>query len=302
MILVVGDIILDSYCIGEVTRISPEAPVPILNVTKEYDLLGGAANVASGIQSLEQEVNLFGLIGSDINGDRVVTLLKDKQINQSLMRFDGMATISKTRLIADAYQLARIDRERTSIPLVSPELIMNGLSSLINGAEYIVISDYGKGLLDQTVTQYLINSSNVPVLIDPKGSDWEKYRNAFLITPNIKEVEHVLDLSVSNVDESIENAILTLKGKYNIQNILVTRSEKGMTLFYDDQFHHLPAKAQKVFDVTGAGDTVIATTASYLSKGKDLLQAVVMANYAAGISIANIGAYTVSINELSQYE
>ena len=302
MILVIGDIILDSYCIGEVTRISPEAPVPILCVTNEYDLLGGAANVANGIKALYPEVTMFGLIGNDLAGNKITDMFQSKGIDHKLLTQESLPTISKTRVISGGYQLVRIDREEIEIDSQTLDTINKTIMQFEYNPDYIVLSDYGKGLLTHEVTQNIITGFTSRVIIDPKGKNWSKYDGAYLITPNIKEVEYVLGLSIKNTDEQIEQAIRTLKSKFDIQNILITRSEKGMTLFHNDSFHHLPAKAQKVFDVTGAGDTVVAVITSYLAKGHELLYAIDMANYAAGIAIANIGAYTVSKEELFPHE
>ncbi|MCE2705916.1 MAG: D-glycero-beta-D-manno-heptose-7-phosphate kinase [Proteobacteria bacterium] len=298
-ILVVGDVMLDRYWFGEVNRISPEAPVPIARINETEDRPGGAANVARNIASLGGNVTLLSVVGDDEAATNLEKILVEDNVKFKLQRDKSIDTIVKLRVIARNQQLIRLDFEK--IP--SHEILLKILDSyekIIEEFEVIILSDYGKGGLAHTSKMIEIaKKHNKQVLVDPKGSDYTKYIGATMITPNKTELKDATG-NWNNEQELINNAI-KLKNDLKLEYLLVTRSEEGMTLFTKNDTINYDTVAQEVFDVSGAGDTVIATLALMLANDIDISQAVQVANIAAGIVVGKLGTAAVSKEELLRH-
>lgn len=295
-LLVVGDVMLDRYWFGEVNRISPEAPVPIVRVEKREERLGGAANVARNAVALGAQAALLGVIGDDDAGDAVQRLLQESAIHSHLNRDAQISTIIKLRVIGRQQQLLRIDFEEKPSDLVLQDKLAR-FQALLDDANIVVISDYAKGSLVNVAT--MISNAVAKgkiVLVDPKGSDFSRYRGATLLTPNKAELRQIVG-DWHSESELVEKA-QALRKELQVQALLLTRSEEGMTLFSENEVFHVPALAREVFDVSGAGDTVIATLAVMLLRGYDLKQSVEIANRAGGIVVGKLGTATVSEQEL----
>jgi rfaE bifunctional protein kinase chain/domain len=299
-VLVVGDVMLDRYWFGDVDRISPEAPVPVLKVSSVEERPGGAANVARNVAALGGQCTLLSVVGSDEAGDCLEKLLAEYPgISAMLHRDNTISTTIKLRAIARHQQLLRIDFETQP----SHEVLRAKLADYWNklpDADVVVLSDYGKGGLAHISEMIrLARDARKPVLVDPKGEDYARYMGASLLTPNRSEFRQVAG-SWRDEAELTEKAE-RLRSELNLEALLVTRSEEGMSLFSANaEPLRVPAQAREVFDVSGAGDTVIATLASMLASGADLQQAVEVANRAAGIVVGKLGAAVVSREELIQ--
>jgi D-beta-D-heptose 7-phosphate kinase / D-beta-D-heptose 1-phosphate adenosyltransferase len=300
-VLVVGDLMLDRYFFGSVGRISPEAPVPVVKVTKTLDTLGGAGNVANNCAHLGAPVCLVGPLGSDESGAMVKKQCSRNRIEIVPVPANG-PTITKTRIIGERQQIVRVDLEKEAGPddrvLALAQKIV---AKKIVGAAAVVISDYGKGFCSPLLCSFVIGLAlrkNIPVIVDPKGRQWEKYRGANVVTPNVKELADIAGTPVDNSDDDIVVAARNVRKRYRLQSLLVTRSERGMTLVDKKAAEHFPTEAQEVFDVSGAGDTVVATLAACLASGRPLREAVAMANKAAGIVVGKIGTAPVELAEL----
>ncbi len=304
-ILVVGDLIIDHYLWGSCERISPEAPVQVVDVAKETTVLGGAGNVVNNLKALGASVSVAGVIGNDANGDELRAMLRSIAVdNGRLMVQHGRKTSKKSRVIAVSQQILRYDNEsREDIAEDSVESIIKSLREDIKSFDAVILSDYGKGVLTESLTQSIIQvakAAGVPLLVDPKGSDFSKYRGATLLTPNKKEAQ--LATGIDIVDESsLKEALLKLKGECNLEISLITLSEDGIAI-YDSELKRFPTVAKEVFDVTGAGDTVIASIAYALSAGKNINEAAKFANLAAGVVVEKIGSATVTVDEIEEYE
>ncbi len=296
-LLVVGDVMLDRYWFGEVSRISPEAPVPVVKVERQEERLGGAANVARNAASLGAVSALLSVVGDDEAGRTLGRLLEDGQIDASLHVDRDLDTIVKLRVIGRQQQLLRIDFETPP----SHEILRAKLADFekrIVQADVVILSDYGKGGLAHISEMIRIaRAHDKPVLVDPKGDEWGKYAGATVITPNRSELREVVG-RWSSEDELLVKA-QKLRGELGLEALLVTRSEEGMTLFADDGSHHQPAQTREVFDVSGAGDTVIATLAVMLAGGADWGEAIRVANVAAGIVVGKLGTAVVTREELA---
>ncbi|WP_299977658.1 bifunctional D-glycero-beta-D-manno-heptose-7-phosphate kinase/D-glycero-beta-D-manno-heptose 1-phosphate adenylyltransferase HldE [uncultured Pseudoteredinibacter sp.] len=297
-VLVVGDVMLDRYWQGDTARVSPEAPVPVVNVKVTDDRPGGASNVAMNIAALGAAANLAGLVGRDEAADSLRESLTSVGVNCLFSEVGDKPTITKLRVVSRQQQLLRMDFEEAFAQQDS-ELLSNSVS--LENVQVLLLSDYAKGSLQHC--QELIakaRQKNIPVLVDPKGHDFKRYRGATLLTPNLSEFEAV-------VGHCANEAELLSKGQQLLQDLelqalLITRGEQGMTLLQanvEGEFH-LPAKAREVFDVTGAGDTVIAVLAASLAAGSELPMAVALANVAAGMVVAKLGTATISAPELRQ--
>ena len=297
-ILVAGDVMLDRYWFGEVNRISPEAPVPIVRVERRDERLGGAANVARNAVALGVETSLLGVIGEDEAGHNVETLLSEVGIRSYLNHDPSISTIIKLRVIGRQQQLIRIDFEEKPTEQILQDKLSR-FNSLIAEHDVIVLSDYAKGSLVNVATmiQHAKHLGKY-VLVDPKGSDYSIYRGASLLTPNKSELRQVIGSWKDEAD--LTSKAQALRKELNLGALLLTRSEEGMTLFSDDEILHVPAMAREVFDVSGAGDTVIATVAAMLAEGKNLHDAVLIANKAGGIVVGKLGTATVTREELFQ--
>ncbi|HVE11630.1 MAG TPA: D-glycero-beta-D-manno-heptose-7-phosphate kinase [Paraburkholderia sp.] len=295
-VLVVGDVMLDRYWFGDVNRISPEAPVPVVHVQRQEDRLGGAANVARNAAALGARAGLLCVVGHDEPGERIVQLLGDSGVDAHLERDPALPTTIKLRVLSRQQQLLRVDFENTP----AHEALLAGLArfdELLHAHDVILMSDYAKGGLTH-VTRMMerARAAGKPVLVDPKGDDWERYRGATLITPNRAELREVVGQWKSEAD--LLARVTKLRSELGIDALLLTRSEEGMTLFANDGVLHASAVAREVYDVSGAGDTVIATLAVMLGAGLPLPQAVSLANRAAGIVVGKLGTATVDYDEL----
>ncbi|MBL8429942.1 MAG: D-glycero-beta-D-manno-heptose-7-phosphate kinase [Dechloromonas sp.] len=295
-LLVVGDVMLDRYWFGEVSRISPEAPVPVVKVQRMEERLGGAANVARNAASLGAVSALLSVVGDDEAGRTLGRLLEEGQIDANLHVDREIDTTVKLRVIGRQQQLLRIDFETTP----SHEILQAKLADFetrVVQSDVVVLSDYGKGGLTHIAEMIRIaRAHDKPVLVDPKGDEWGKYAGATVITPNRSELKEVVGRWSS--DEELAAKARKLRGDLGLEALLVTRSEEGMTLFADDT-HHQPAQAREVFDVSGAGDTVIATLAVMIAAGADWAEAIRVANIAAGVVVGKLGTAVVSREELA---
>ena len=304
-VLIVGDIMLDKYYFGEVRRISPEAPVPIARVSKEKTTLGGAANVAHNLALLGCNTLVCGVIGQDEHGSTMVNLLAAKGIEpEGLVKKNGPTT-TKVRVIGGHQQMLRLDFEETHPIAIEIEQQMKEyiLKIVPNQVTSVIISDYGKGVCTPSLCQFIIehcNLHNIPVIVDPKGNDWEKYSRASYITPNLAELNDAVQYGVPNEDEAVKKAASKIRRKYKIKNLIVTRSERGLSLIGARNSTHIPTYAQEVFDVSGAGDTVIAVLGAALASGLDASDASYLANMAAGVVVGKVGTYAISRQELLQ--
>ncbi|GIW48181.1 MAG: bifunctional protein HldE [Deltaproteobacteria bacterium] len=309
-VIVIGDIMLDRYIRGEVKRISPEAPVPVLKVSEERLLPGGAANVARNLKSLGASVKLFGVTGEDIEGKELLELIKQEGIDTRNIIVDPeRPTTTKTRLIAESQQITRVDREEVK-PI--PDRVMDKLITAISESfkkdkpHGVIISDYGKGVIRKELSQAVIQlarRNGVFVAVDPKGKDFSKYRGTNAITPNQRETEEVCGFPIKD-ESDLKRAVEILVKQTETDGILITRGKQGISFYVvgnESQVKTIPSDAKEVFDVTGAGDTVVSTfTLAYLSSGS-WEDSVKIANTAAGIVVGRLGAATVSSEELLEH-
>lgn len=287
-VLVVGDVMLDSYWHGSTTRISPEAPVPVVLVQNQEVRVGGAGNVAVNGACLGAQVDLLGLVGEDGAATQLEQLLQQHKVTSSLHRVQGGQTINKLRVFSRHQQLIRLDFE-DHFPAWEPGLLLECFKRVAKTAQAAIFSDYAKGALRgvQTLIAHA-RSLQLPVIIDPKGNDFEPYRGATLLTPNLSELEAVV--GHCSCEEDITTRAEKLRQSLGLHALLVTRSEQGMSLFVENQPPlRLPTKAREVFDVTGAGDTVVAVIGAGLASGIPLVDAVKLANVAAGIVVGRWG-------------
>ena len=295
-VLVVGDVMLDKYWFGEVQRISPEAPVPIAKIEKTEDRPGGAANVARNISTLGGNVSLLSVVGNDSAANDLENVLKQYGIDSMLKVDETISTIVKLRVLARNQQLIRIDFEEKPSHEVLAE-ILDTYTSIIDDYDVVILSDYGKGGLTHTSKMIEIaNKHNKRILIDPKGSDYSKYTNSTLLTPNKSELRDAVG-QWDNEDE-LQSKAIKLKQELNLEHLLVTRSEEGMSLFSNKGVTSYPTVAQEVYDVSGAGDTVIGTLALMLANDIEIEDAVLIANIAAGIVVGKVGTATLTKTEL----
>lgn len=302
-ILIVGDVMLDKYYFGKVERISPEAPVPIVNIVREESRLGGASNVANNISSLGGQATLCGAVGYDFFGKEIERMAHRKGIRTEFIKTE-QPTITKARIIGGRQQIVRLDYEqRLEVPEKTKEEFKTQVAKLIRENPTLVISDYGKGMISEEFCTFLISVAKqhgTKVIVDPKGQNWAKYTGADLITPNVKELGDIIGHPLSNDDETIEASAKEIIRQYNLEAILVTRSEKGMSLINKQETIHIPTHSQEVFDVSGAGDTVVAALALALNAGKDIKESIRIANIAAGIVVQKIGTATLTREELEK--
>lgn len=296
-VLVVGDVMLDRYWYGSALRISPEAPVPVVHVNGIKECAGGAGNVALNIVSLGARADLLGIIGMDEAGESLKVHLNS--VNGHFQHETNVPTITKLRVISQNQQLIRVDFE-ASLERLSKAFLEEQFERLLSQMNAVVLSDYGKGTL--SAVQFFIEKARkagLPVFVDPKGMDFTRYRGASLLTPNLKEFEHI-------VGHCETEEILAEKGRILMESLdlgalIVTRGSKGMTILRaDTPALHLPAIAREVYDVTGAGDTVVAVLACAVAAGQSLPQAAAIANVAAGIVVGHVGAASVTVPELQQ--
>jgi len=304
-IMVVGDLMIDHYLWGSCERISPEAPVQVVDIAKETTVLGGAGNVINNLKSLGASVSVSSVVGGDSNGLELLNMLEKINVNtKNIITQEGRKTSKKSRVIAVSQQVLRYDKEsKEDITSSSVDKIIDSLENSINAYDIVVLSDYGKGVLTDDLCQKIIKLSNensVKVLVDPKGSDFAKYMGAYLLTPNKKEAILATNIDIKD-EQSLKEALLKLKQECNLGLSLITLSEDGIAT-YDDKLKIFPTVAKEVFDVTGAGDTVIASIAFALSAGKSIEDTAAFSNLAAGVVVGKIGSATVTLDEIEEYE
>ena len=304
-LLVIGDLMIDHYLWGSCERISPEAPVQVINVDNESTVLGGSGNVINNLKALGAQVDVISVIGGCETSDELKILLNDINVNSKyLITQKDRITSKKSRIIAAQQQVVRYDRESTDeISTKSQTTILNTFKKIITNYDAVLLSDYGKGVLTADLTQSLIaiaNDNNKKVLVDPKGLDYSKYKGAYLLTPNKKEASEATQINVHD-DATLTQAITQLKTNCDLDVSLITLSEQGVAI-YDDTLRTHPTVAREVFDVTGAGDTVLASLGFALSCGLDIDNSVEFANLAAGVVVGKIGSATATLNEIIEYE
>lgn len=295
-ILVVGDVMLDRYWFGDVNRISPEAPVPIVKVARKEDRLGGAANVARNCVALGAKASLIGLVGADEAGQAIRTLCQAEGISSFLCVDDQEPTILKLRILGRLQQLLRVDFENPPSEK-SLEQLHRHFSQLLASHDVVVFSDYSKGALSQVQSLIqLARAQHIPVLVDPKGDDYMRYHDASSITPNRVEMQQAV--GKWHTEQDLTQRAQQLRNKLGLEALLMTRSEQGMTLYTEEGRTHATAQAQEVFDVSGAGDTVLATLAVSRAAGLSWSQAMHWANKAGSIVVGKLGTSTVTAEEL----
>ncbi len=299
-IVVLGDVMLDRYWSGATERISPEAPVPVVHVRNSEDKPGGAANVAMNLAALGMQVNLLGLIGDDEAGTTLESALQHAQVNSQLVCNSNAPTITKLRVMSRHQQLIRLDNEQKFDGSNAAQLLDLSYSMLANTA-LLVISDYAKGTLEGVLPEVIRRARelNVPVLVDPKGNNFELYRGATLLTPNRAELEAVTGRCEDETQR--EKKAKEMVEQLSLKALLLTRSEQGLSLYRRDEPPlHIPAHVREVFDVTGAGDTIIAVLAAFMANGYDFATSASAANVAAGLAVGKLGAASVGLGELDR--
>ncbi len=304
-ILVIGDIILDRYLWGSVRRISPEAPVPVVKKERFSESLGGAANVANNLAALGCAVTLIGICGRDERADRLHRILNQKKIRTRLIEDDSRPTTTKSRIMAGKQQVLRLDEEDDRE--VSPELlgeVKDAAAEAIDGCRAVIVSDYGKGLISTSDFAgeiiAMAHRRDVPVLVDPKGGQWQRYRKATCITPNTAELAAVAGMTLEANEDILVAQARRIRRRFDLPWLLVTRGARGMVLVGpDDAVTHIPAQVLEVYDVSGAGDTVIAALAAALAAGAAFETAARMANTAAGLVVGKLGTQPILQSELA---
>lgn len=301
-VLVVGDLMLDHYIWGSCDRISPEAPVQVVKIKNETKRLGGAGNVVLNLLSLGAKVGVISVVGDDEVGAEIVKILKEFGAKEEFIKRDITRTSSiKSRVMATHQQVVRIDKESVEQIGCEDEITAN-FERISSGYDVVLLSDYGKGVLTPKLCQSLIdmtNKTDKPILIDPKGTDYSKYKNATLITPNKKEASEAVGFKIED-DKSLENALRKLKEELNLKHSLITISEEGIALLDEGRAVKFPALAKEVFDVTGAGDTVLATLGLMLGLDGNIKKAIEAANLAAAVVVAKVGSATASFEEINE--
>jgi len=304
-ILVIGDLMIDHYLWGSAERISPEAPVQVVDIAKESSVLGGAGNVINNLISLGATVNVASVVGDDEIAKELTIMLKSIGVKtEGLITQEGRKTSKKSRVIAANQQILRYDKEsKETISSGSVEKIIKAIEKDLFVTDMIILSDYGKGVISETLAQEVIalaKKEKIKVLVDPKGTDYSKYRGAHMLTPNKKEASEATGVEIKD-DESLEKALLSLKEQCALERSMITLSEDGIAI-YDGEVKRFPTVAQEVFDVTGAGDTVIASIAFALSAGLSIEETARFSNLAAGVVVGKVGSATVTLDEIEIYE
>ncbi|MCK9473419.1 D-glycero-beta-D-manno-heptose-7-phosphate kinase [Sulfurimonas sp.] len=304
-ILVIGDLMIDHYLWGSCERISPEAPVQVVDISKETTVLGGAGNVINNLKALGANVSVSSVIGDDDNGIELIEMLQKIGVNtDKIITQKERKTSKKSRVIASSQQVLRYDKEsKDQIHKAQADKILNSLFGMIDKFDAVILSDYGKGVLSDYLCQEVIalcNKNRIKVLVDPKGSDYARYSGAYLLTPNKKEAIQATKIEIKDT-KTLQEALKKLKQDCNLAISLITLSEDGIAT-YEDAMKVFPTVAKEVFDVTGAGDTVIASIAFALSAGRNIEEAAAFANLAAGVVVGKIGSATVTLGEIEEYE
>jgi D-beta-D-heptose 7-phosphate kinase/D-beta-D-heptose 1-phosphate adenosyltransferase len=304
-IIVLGDLMIDQYLWGSCERISPEAPVQVINVNNDNELLGGAGNVVNNLKKLGAQVDIFSVIGDCKASSDLLNLFSEIGVNTKyLIREKNRVLSKKTRIIASQQQVVRYDREsRDNIGPETENKLIENLAKYIDHYEIVLLSDYGKGVLTNKVTKSIIDLANdrgIKVLVDPKGDDYSKYKGAFLLTPNKKEASEITKIDIKD-NKSLLEAAKKIKNELNLSISLITMSEEGIAV-YDKELRVKPTVTREVFDVTGAGDTVLSSLGYALALNTKIDDAVEFANLAAGVVVGKIGSATTTINEIIEHE
>ncbi|MBI2907003.1 MAG: D-glycero-beta-D-manno-heptose-7-phosphate kinase [Chloroflexi bacterium] len=302
--MVLGDLMLDEYLWGKVARISPEAPIPVVDVDRESFALGGAGNVANNISSLGGQAVLCGVVGADDVGQKLRGALERAGVEARIVADPHRSTTLKTRVIAHSQQVVRVDREsRAPISRGMAQRLLDMVVAGMDGADAFLVSDYGKGVTTASVVQGFIalaREAGKPVLVDPKGFDYGKYKGATVITPNEAEAGEAAGRKITD-EATLRYALNAIRRKASCQAVLITRGEKGLCLMEDNgDITHLPTFARQVYDVTGAGDTMVGALALALAAGATLGEAARIANHAAGIVVGRVGTATVTIEDFEK--
>jgi rfaE bifunctional protein kinase chain/domain len=295
-LLVVGDVMLDRYWFGDVSRISPEAPVPVVRIEKREARLGGAANVARNAAALGAHCGLLGVVGNDEAGDQVEQILQESSIHSYLKRDEAISTIIKLRVIGRQQQMVRIDFEEAPSETTLRDKLTQ-FKAILADYDVIIFSDYNKGSLVNVAEMIrMAREAGKTVMVDPKGDDFTPYRGATMLTPNKSELKRIV--GTWKTEEQLTGKAQNLREELGLEALLLTRSEEGMSLYTADEVLHVHADAREVFDVSGAGDTVIATMAAMMGAGVPLAEALATANRAGGIVVGKLGTATVTREEL----
>lgn len=304
-ILVIGDLMIDQYLWGNCDRISPEAPVQVVDIKKETSVLGGAGNVISNLVSLGAKVNVMSVIGDDEVGSDIKHMLDAQSVKSFLVEQKGRKTSRKTRIMASHSQVVRYDKEsKNNISPESVKKLYSKLQEKINAYDIILLSDYDKGVLTDALLKKVISYANkhdIKVLVDPKGTDYTRYEGAYLLTPNKKEAEQASSVVIEN-DDRLKDALVKLKDDASLGVSIITLSENGIAILENDEVVVKPTVAREVYDVTGAGDTVLASLGFALSVNTDIYDAVEFANLAAGVVVGKLGSATVTMDEIEEYK
>jgi D-beta-D-heptose 7-phosphate kinase/D-beta-D-heptose 1-phosphate adenosyltransferase len=304
-ILVIGDLMIDHYLWGGCERISPEAPVQVVDIARETTVLGGAGNVINNLVTLGANVSIAGVIGDDENGQELCTMLDAIGVkSEGLVKQEKRKTSKKSRIIASNQQILRYDKEsKDAIDPTSEQAIIDYVERVISSCDILILSDYGKGVITDAVAGGVIKAARnagKKVLVDPKGKDYRKYRGAYLLTPNKKEASEATGIVIHD-EASLKKALLSLKETCDLECSMITLSEDGIAI-YDNAMRRFPTVAKEVYDVTGAGDTVIASLSFALSSGLGIDEAAPFANHAAAVVVGKIGSATVTLSEIEEYE
>ncbi len=300
-VLIIGDFMLDHYVFGNVDRLSPEAPIPIVKYKDESFNLGGAGNVLHNLHNLGVKVHPIGVIGKDDSGEKIEKLIENLGVDNYLVKSNVNETIKKTRIIGDKQQIVRIDRDTSIISEKDELLILDKINSTIEKVSAVIISDYAKGVCSEKIVKYLINQSakkNIPVYIDPKGNDFSKYKSATCITPNLIEAEKIISSKI-NDKKSCISAAKYLKNDLNIDSCMITLGENGLVYVGGKEEFYIDAIKKEVYDVSGAGDTVISSFTAAMVSGIDTYKALCFANYAASSVIIHHGTHPINISEIN---
>lgn len=301
-ILVIGDLMIDSYLVGTCNRIALDAPVPVMDVKEEKDVLGGAGNVIRNLSSLGAKVSVMSVVGSDDNAKLLKHMLDEVETKSFLLEQKGRKTSKKTRIMSNNQQIFRFDHEsRNNISFDSVKKLYSKLQEKIKAYDAILLADYGKGVLTKDFTQKIItyaNKHNVKVIVDPFGRDYSKYEGAHLIIPNKSEAERTTDIDIDNNDRLLD-ALKEMKKKYNTKEAIITLSEEGVAVLNENnKLSVLPTVPLEVFDITGSGDTLLASIGYALAGDNDIINSVEFANLATGVVLRKAGTATVSIEEI----
>lgn len=305
-ILVIGDLMIDHYLWGSCNRISPEAPVQVVNIKSESTVLGGAGNVVNNLRALGADVTVMSVVGDDEVADELAGMLDKLEVERFLILDENRKTTKKSRIIASHQQVVRYDKEsKQNISNNSEEKLFEDFTKTIDKFDVVILSDYGKGVLTESLVHKIIfaaSGANIKVLVDPKGEDYSKYRGAYLLTPNKTEAKLATGVDI-NDEESLLDALKKLRDSASLEVPMITLSEDGIAILdQNNKIVKKPTVAREVYDVTGAGDTVIASLGYYLAKGMDIESSMEFANLAAGVVVGKLGSATATLEEIEEYK